>query len=204
MWDTRGEVKQVLPPPSTISTLYISIGRHFVLTFKRFCFSKGATDATLKSLNTCQNRDIRPFIPAVIEAIKNPEEVPETLHKLSSTVFVQSVDNSAHILKSPLHSSCVQYTHKGTDFRETCVRPCPSPSPFSCVGVRRRRLRASGACVSSPTTCASSLITRTRPRHTCRSSSRKSSGWRMKCRTPRHTFSKTKVKKFNNKKAAGG
>jgi len=47
MWDTRSEVKNA------------------------------ATDATLRALNTCQNSDIRPFIPAVIEAIKHPEEVPE-------------------------------------------------------------------------------------------------------------------------------
>jgi elongation factor 3 len=72
MWDTRSEVK------------------------------KGASDATLKALNTCQNRDIRPFIPAVIEAINNPEEVPETLHKLSSTVFVQSVDNPALSITVPI------------------------------------------------------------------------------------------------------
>jgi len=72
MWDTRNEVK------------------------------KGASEATLKALNTCQNRDIRPFIPAVIEAIKYPEEVPETLHKLSSTVFVQSVDNPALSITVPI------------------------------------------------------------------------------------------------------
>ena len=72
MWDTRPEVRQ------------------------------GATEATLKALNTCQNRDIRPFIPAVIEAIKTPEEVPETLHKLSSTVFVQSVDKPALSITVPI------------------------------------------------------------------------------------------------------
>ena len=72
MWDTRTEVRQ------------------------------GATEATLKALNTCQNRDIRPFIPAVIEAIKTPEEVPETLHKLSSTVFVQSVDKPALSITVPI------------------------------------------------------------------------------------------------------
>jgi len=72
MWDTRNEVK------------------------------KGASEATLKALNTCQNRDIRPFIPAVIEAIKFPEAVPETLHKLSSTVFVQSVDNPALSITVPI------------------------------------------------------------------------------------------------------
>jgi elongation factor 3 len=72
MWDTKKEVKQ------------------------------SAKDATLQALNTCQNRDIRPFIPAVIEAIENPSEVPETLHKLSSTVFVQSVDNPALSIAVPI------------------------------------------------------------------------------------------------------
>eukprot|EP00802_Teleaulax_amphioxeia_P001701 Tamp_01703.p1 GENE.Tamp_01703~~Tamp_01703.p1 ORF type:complete len:1085 (+),score=404.64 Tamp_01703:120-3257(+) len=72
MWDTKKEVKQA------------------------------AKDATLQALETCQNRDIRPFIPAVIEAIENPAEVPETLHKLSSTVFVQSVDNPALSIAVPI------------------------------------------------------------------------------------------------------
>jgi len=49
-----------------------------------------------------QNRDIRPFIADVIEAIQNPTEVPETLHKLSSTVFVQSVDNPALSMTVPI------------------------------------------------------------------------------------------------------
>jgi elongation factor 3 len=72
MWDTKKEVKEA------------------------------ARAATLQALNTCQNRDIRPFIPAVIEAIENPSEVPETLHKLSSTVFVQSVDNPALSIAVPI------------------------------------------------------------------------------------------------------
>jgi elongation factor 3 len=72
MWDTKKEVKQA------------------------------AKEAALKALNTCQNKDIRPFIPAVIEAIENPTEVPETLHKLSSTVFVQSVDNPALSMTVPI------------------------------------------------------------------------------------------------------
>jgi len=72
MWDTKKEVKQA------------------------------AKDATLQALKTCQNKDIRPFIPAVIEAIENPSEVAETLHKLSSTVFVQSVDNPALSIAVPI------------------------------------------------------------------------------------------------------
>ena len=72
MWDTKKEVKQA------------------------------AKDATLQCLNTCQNKDIQPFIPAVIEAIENPSEVPETLHKLSATVFVQSVDNPALSIAVPI------------------------------------------------------------------------------------------------------
>ncbi|EKX36084.1 hypothetical protein GUITHDRAFT_155320 [Guillardia theta CCMP2712] len=63
---------------------------------------EAAEYATLKAMETCQNRDIRPFIPAVIQSIKNPEEIPETLHKLSSTVFVQSVDNPALSITVPI------------------------------------------------------------------------------------------------------
>eukprot|EP00961_Rhodomonas_salina_P252920 3418487-Rhodomonas_salina.1 len=46
---------------------------------------EAATATILAAMNTCENRDIKPFIPSVIEAIQNPTEVPETLHKLSST-----------------------------------------------------------------------------------------------------------------------
>ena len=38
------------------------------------------------------NRDIEPFIPALISAISRPSEIPECVHRLSATTFVQQVD----------------------------------------------------------------------------------------------------------------
>jgi elongation factor 3 len=38
------------------------------------------------------NKDIEPFIPALISAISRPSEVPECVHRLSATTFVQQVD----------------------------------------------------------------------------------------------------------------
>lgn len=35
------------------------------------------------------NRDIDPFIPLLISAIATPAEVPDCVHKLSATTFVQ-------------------------------------------------------------------------------------------------------------------
>jgi elongation factor 3 len=54
------------------------------------------------AVNTGENRDIKPFCPELIKAIQNPEEVPETVHKLSATVFVQSVDAPALAITVPI------------------------------------------------------------------------------------------------------
>ena len=63
MWDTKKEVKEI------------------------------SKKTALSVMNTCQNNDIKNLIPIIVDTIENPEKVSETLHKLSSTVFVQSVDN---------------------------------------------------------------------------------------------------------------
>jgi elongation factor 3 len=38
------------------------------------------------------NTDINPLIPYLIESVQNPEKIPDTIDKLSSTTFVQNVD----------------------------------------------------------------------------------------------------------------
>ena len=38
---------------------------------------------------TVGNKDVDPFIPVLIESIAKPSEVPECVHKLSATTFVQ-------------------------------------------------------------------------------------------------------------------
>jgi elongation factor 3 len=72
MWDTKAQVKSAAAK-----------------TMEFACYS-------------CENRDIKVFIPDLIAAIKAPEDVPETVHKLSSTVFVQSVDSPALSITVPI------------------------------------------------------------------------------------------------------
>mmetsp|Transcript_68334 Transcript_68334/g.142419 ORF Transcript_68334/g.142419 Transcript_68334/m.142419 type:complete len:1066 (-) Transcript_68334:74-3271(-) len=61
-----------------------------------------ATAAMRQCCDSVSNRDIKPFVPELINAIQNPSEVPETVHKLSSTVFVQSVDSAALAITVPI------------------------------------------------------------------------------------------------------
>ena len=62
--------------------------------------------AAIKTMNqACAavgNRDIEKFVPALITAMANPTEVPETVHKLSATTFVQAVEAPALSIMVPL------------------------------------------------------------------------------------------------------
>ena len=48
------------------------------------------------------NNDVKPAIPALIKAMVDPAEVPECIHTLASTTFVQTVEPSALALVVPL------------------------------------------------------------------------------------------------------
>mmetsp|Transcript_46693 Transcript_46693/g.106563 ORF Transcript_46693/g.106563 Transcript_46693/m.106563 type:complete len:1075 (-) Transcript_46693:124-3348(-) len=72
MWDTKKEVKEA------------------------------AAACMLVACNSVTNRDIKPFVGPLVRAIQNPEEVGETVHALSSTVFVQSVDSPALAITVPI------------------------------------------------------------------------------------------------------
>ena len=43
-----------------------------------------------EACNAVGNRDIEPFIPALVSAVARPAEVPDCVHKLSATTFVQA------------------------------------------------------------------------------------------------------------------
>ncbi|ORX51936.1 hypothetical protein DM01DRAFT_1336928 [Hesseltinella vesiculosa] len=63
--------------------------------------------ATTTMANVCgliDNKDIERFIPAVIDCINHPENVPETIHLLGATTFVQEVDSPTLSLMVPLLS----------------------------------------------------------------------------------------------------
>ncbi|KAL4452291.1 hypothetical protein ABPG75_007953 [Micractinium tetrahymenae] len=61
-----------------------------------------ATDALTKCCAAIGNRDIEPFVPHLIRCIGAPGEVPDCVHKLSATTFVQSVDARTLSILVPL------------------------------------------------------------------------------------------------------
>ncbi|KAG0183710.1 translational elongation factor EF-1 alpha, partial [Apophysomyces sp. BC1034] len=64
---------------------------------------KKAATATMGNICTLiENKDIERFIPAVIGCINKPENVPETIHLLGATTFVQEVDSPTLSIMVPL------------------------------------------------------------------------------------------------------
>lgn len=58
-----------------------------------------------KACSALSNKDIQPFVPALISCLANPAEVAQCVHKLAATTFVQV----GHIKLLPLlsQSTCV-------------------------------------------------------------------------------------------------
>ena len=61
-----------------------------------------ANDAMLKVCNTMGNRDLEPFIPALVSCIVRPAETQDIVHKLSATTFVQMIEAPALSIMVPL------------------------------------------------------------------------------------------------------
>jgi elongation factor 3 len=55
-----------------------------------------------ESFALCGNRDIEPVLPALASCAIRPREVPECVHALSATTFVQSVDAATLAVVVPL------------------------------------------------------------------------------------------------------
>jgi elongation factor 3 len=51
-----------------------------------------AVEAMTKCMNVVGNRDIEVFIPILVNCLQNPTNVPDTVHKLAATTFVQTVE----------------------------------------------------------------------------------------------------------------
>ncbi|CAI7798103.1 unnamed protein product [Closterium sp. NIES-53] len=65
---------------------------------------KAAYDAMTDACAAIGNRDIEQFIPVLVSSIARPIEVPETVHKLSATTFVQAVTAPTLSIMVPLLS----------------------------------------------------------------------------------------------------
>jgi len=61
-----------------------------------------ATKAMEDVCSVMDNKDIKEFVPAIINCIQNPETVTETIHKLAGVVFVAEVFASALAVMAPL------------------------------------------------------------------------------------------------------
>jgi elongation factor 3 len=73
-----------------------------VMVHMRDEVKKASTEA-MANVSTCVgNLDIEPFIPTLIECINNVDEVPECVHKLAATTFVQQVESPTLSIMGPL------------------------------------------------------------------------------------------------------
>lgn len=63
-------------------------------------------DAAYAGIKVCfdviSNKDLEPFIPSLISAMKSPEEVPKTIEDLAATTFVQTVSGAALSIIAPV------------------------------------------------------------------------------------------------------
>jgi len=74
-----------------------------------------AFDAMKAACESLDNMDVKPFVPAMISAIANATEVPECIHKLGATTFVQQVE-------APTLSILVPVLIRGLRERSTPIR----------------------------------------------------------------------------------
>ncbi|AGE50280.1 elongation factor 3 [Acanthocystis turfacea Chlorella virus Canal-1] len=79
-----------------------------------------AKDTLIKCCKSIGNKDIDPFVPHLIESISDTTQVPECVHKLSATTFVQTVDARTLSVLVPL--ICRGLAERTTVVkRKTCV-----------------------------------------------------------------------------------
>ena len=74
-----------------------------------------AIDTLRAVCKTVGNKDVDPFIPVLIDSIAKPSEVPECVHKLSATTFVQSVG-------APTLAMLVPLLVRGMADRQTAIK----------------------------------------------------------------------------------
>jgi len=63
---------------------------------------KAAYDTMIKACMCVGNRDIEPFVPAIVGCVARPEEVSECVHQLGSTTFVSQVQTPTLAIIVPL------------------------------------------------------------------------------------------------------
>jgi elongation factor 3 len=83
--------------------------------------AKGARKCLKKLCDTCTNPDMEPFLPVLVKCMEDISEIPETVFKMASTVFVAEVDSSALSILAPVLSKGLAVKSK-TDVKRQCAR----------------------------------------------------------------------------------
>ena len=76
---------------------------------------KTATATMTTVCSVVGNRDLEAFLPIIVACIAKPTEVPDCIHKLSATVFVQEVETPALAIMVPL-------LERGLRERQTAIK----------------------------------------------------------------------------------
>lgn len=122
---------------------------------------------------TVGNQDIERFVPALISCVANPAEVPDCVHKLAATTFVQAVE-------APTLAIMVPLLLRGLRERVTAVRRKAAVITDNMAKLVDNPLDAS---VSSPASCPAW------PR------------WRTRCRTRRRAASRRRRRRRSSRSA---
>lgn len=76
---------------------------------------EAAQVAAQSCCGTVDNKDVLPFVGDLVEAMGNPDAIPETIHKLASLTFVATVETPALALVVPL-------LHRGLAIRNNATK----------------------------------------------------------------------------------
>jgi elongation factor 3 len=83
--------------------------------------SKAALKALKAMCKTCPNPDMTPFIPELVNCMKDLNEIPETVFKMASTTFVSEVETASLSIMAPVLSKGLAVTSE-TAVKRQCSR----------------------------------------------------------------------------------
>ncbi|KAI8970103.1 P-loop containing nucleoside triphosphate hydrolase protein [Mycotypha africana] len=108
-WQTKMLSLELIELESQLNPMQVLVCMPIIIPVVSDCMWDTKPDvkaAATKCMTTTtallDNKDVERFIPAVIECINHPENVPETIHQLGATTFVQEVDAGTLALMVPL------------------------------------------------------------------------------------------------------
>ncbi|KAG2231043.1 P-loop containing nucleoside triphosphate hydrolase protein [Thamnidium elegans] len=108
-WQTKMLALEILELLATLNPMQVLVCLPVMIPVLSDCMwdtkpdvKAAATQCMTTTTALLDNKDIERFIPAVINCINHPESVPEIIHQLGATTFVQEVDSGTLALMVPL------------------------------------------------------------------------------------------------------